>query len=108
MNDSPKQGMGCFAKGCLTVVIVFVLLAGITFGGLYYYAGKAVDNLTSSQPSAIRVEQPTDDQYASATTKLNRMAAGYQSGKEEVVEMTATDLRRRPSLRPARYRACWN
>ena len=92
MSDQQNQGMGCFAKGCLTLVVVGILVVGISVGAFFYYAGKLVDNFTSTQPSAIRVEQPTDAQYASASTQLNRITAAFQNGTETVVELTAADL----------------
>ena len=92
--------MGCFAKGCLTIVIVAVALAAIAGGGAYYYFGKFVDNLTSTQPVAIRVEEPTDAQFTNASAQLKRLADAYQSGQETTVELTAADLNALIARRP--------
>ena len=92
MSDTPKQGMGCFAKGCLTVVVVGILMTAITAGGLYYYFNKLVDNFTSDKPVAIKVEQPTDAQMQAAASKAQALSDGFRSGKEVTVELTGPDL----------------
>ncbi len=100
MSDQQNQGMGCFAKGCLTLVVVGIAMAAIIGGSVYYYFGKFVDNLTSTQPVAIRVEQPTDTQYENASMLLKRLSEAYQSGQETTVELTAADLNALIARRP--------
>ena len=92
MSDSEKQGMGCFAKGCLTLVVVFILMVAIGLGGAYYYFNKLVDNLTSDKPIAIKVEQPTDTQMQAAAAKAQALSDAFRSGKEVTVELTGPDL----------------
>ena len=100
MSDQQNQGMGCFAKGCLTLVVVGIAMAAISGGSLYYYFGKFVDNLTAPQSVAIRVEQPTDAQFTNATAQLKRLSEAYQSGQETTVELTAADLNALIARRP--------
>lgn len=92
MSDQQNSGMGCFAKGCLTLVIVGVLLAAIVVGGGYYYVGKLVDTVTSDKPVAIKVDQPTDAQFQAASTKLNNIVNAWNIGHEATVELSAVDL----------------
>lgn len=100
MSDQQNQGMGCFAKGCLTLVVVGIAVAAIIGGGAWYYFGKFVDNLTAAQPVAIRVEQPTDAQYESASLLLKRLSDAYKSGQETTVELTAADINALIARRP--------
>jgi hypothetical protein len=92
MSDTEKQGMGCFAKGCLTVIVVCILLAAISVGGGYYYLKKFVTTLTSDKAVAIKVEQPTDAQMQAAAAKAQALTDAYNSGKEITVELTGPDL----------------
>jgi hypothetical protein len=47
--------MGCFAKGCLTVLIVgFLCVAVVGVGGWLFYK-KTFKNLTSTEPADVRI-----------------------------------------------------
>lgn len=92
MSDQQNSGMGCFLKGCLTLVIVGLLLAGIVGGGIYYYYGKLVETVTSDKPATIKVDQPTDSQFNTASTKFNNIVNAWNVGHEATVELSATDL----------------
>jgi len=88
----PPQGMGCFAKGCLTVLIVgFIFLAGIIGVSWYLYV-KTVDNLTSPVPADIQVEEPAESQFQTAENSIRRLREAIASNKETTVEFTAADL----------------
>ena len=92
MSDPEKQGMGCFAKGCLTVIVVCLLLTGMVIGGGYYYLKRFVNNLTSDKPVAIKVEQPTDAQMQAAAAKAQALSDAFNNGKEVTVELTGSDI----------------
>src|SRR5256885_12728432 len=58
----PRSGMGCFAKGCLTILIVgFLCIAMVGIGGWIFYK-KTFNNLTSTAPIDVQVQKPTADQ----------------------------------------------
>jgi len=84
--------MGCFAKGCLTlVVVVFVLVAGI-IGGAWFLYGKAINLFTSTQPVNVPVEQPTDAQFQAAEAKLARLHQAIANNQEIAIDFTAADI----------------
>jgi len=61
MNDEKKK-MGCFAKGCLIVLIIgliFGIVAGIGAYGVYSWA----KSFTAEAPEEIQVLTPTQEQY---------------------------------------------
>jgi hypothetical protein len=89
MSDSQNQGMGCFAKGCLTIFVVGIILVAMIGGGTYYVAKKY---LTAEKGVPIRVEQPTDAQMQAAAAKSQALSDAYKSGKEVTVELTGPDL----------------
>ena len=84
--------MGCFAKGCLTVLIVgFILIAGV-IGGTWYLYVKTVDNLTSPAPADVQVEPPSESQFQTAENSMARLRKAIANNKETTVEFTAADL----------------
>ena len=84
--------MGCFAKGCLTILILgFLLIAGVVGSGWYVFT-RMVNNLTSTAPSDVRMEQPSDAQYQNAETLLTRLNNATDANEETTVEFTSADL----------------
>jgi hypothetical protein len=84
--------MGCFAKGCLTLLIIgFILIAGVIGGSWYLYV-KTVDNLTSHAPADVHVEPPSASQFQSAENSMERLRKAIDQNKETTVEFTAADL----------------
>jgi hypothetical protein len=88
----PHQGIGCFAKGCLTVLIIgFILMAGL-IGGTWYLYRKAADTLTSSEPADFQIERPDAAQVRAAERSLARLKTTIATGQETTVAFTAADL----------------
>ena len=88
----PPQGMGCFAKGCLTVLIVgFILFAGL-IGGTWYIYVQTVNNLTSPAPADVQIEPPTESQFQAAENTMDRLRTAIADNKETTVEFTGADL----------------
>ena len=88
-----RSGMGCFAKGCLTLLIIgFILVAGIFGTGWYVLHKLANNHLISDSPISVPLEEPTEAQYQAAETSLNRIKTASTEGREETVSFTAADL----------------
>jgi hypothetical protein len=98
MNGQPPPlqyqapGMGCFAKGCLTLLIIgFILIAAVIGGTCYVYV-KAVDNLTSRAPVDVQTERPSESQFQAAESSMERLRTAIAHDKETTVEFTGADL----------------
>jgi hypothetical protein len=76
------RGMGCFAKGCLTVLLVGCLLLAILAGGAWYFFRHTVNNLTSLAPADVRIEQPSEAQYQAAESSLDRVKKAIANNQE--------------------------
>ena len=88
----PRQGMGCFAKGCLTVLILgFLLTAAIVGGGWYFYK-KTFNNLTSAAPADVRLEAPTEAEIQKADRSHARLNEAIAKKEEATVEFTGPEL----------------
>jgi len=84
--------MGCFAKGCLTVLVLgFLCFAIVGVGGWFFYK-KAIANLTATVPTDIRVETPTPDQIKTAEVSRTRLDEAIARNQETTVEFTGPEL----------------
>jgi hypothetical protein len=84
--------MGCFAKGCLTVLILgFLLIAG-GIGTTWYVYVKTVNKLTSPAPADVQVAPPSESQFQAAENSMERLREAVANNKETTVEFTAADL----------------
>jgi hypothetical protein len=84
--------MGCFAKGCLTVLILGGLLIAGVIGSAWYLYNKTVSNLTSTAPADVRIEQPSEGQFQAAENSLARLTEAIANNEETTVEFTSADL----------------
>jgi hypothetical protein len=84
--------MGCFAKGCLTLLIVGFFLLACVLGGTWYLYVKTVDNLTSPAPADVQVQPPSESQFQTAENSMNRLREAVAANKETTAEFTAADL----------------
>ena len=84
--------MGCFAKGCLTLLIIgFILVAGV-IGGTWYVCRKAADALTSSEAVDLRITPPDEAQARAAEKSVTRVKTAIATGQETTVAFSAADL----------------
>ena len=84
--------MGCFAKGCLTVLIVgFLFCAVVGIGGWWFYK-KTINNLVSTTPIDVQVEKPTAAQTKSADESASRLDESIARNQETTVEFTGPEL----------------
>ena len=84
--------MGCFAKGCLTVLVLgffFVALLGV--GGWLFYK-KTFNSLTSSGPADVRIEAPTPEEIQKAESNQARLDEAIARNQETTIEFTGPEL----------------
>lgn len=85
--------MGCFAKGCLTLLILgFLCLAGVLGTSWYVFHKLAKNNLVSDAPMPVQLEEPTDAQYQAADASLTKLKTAASERREETVSFTGADL----------------
>jgi hypothetical protein len=88
----PPRGMGCFAKGCLTLLVAAVVLVIVCLFGGWFILNRLVDQFTGTQPQAIEVLQPTPGESRAAEAKAETLRNAIRSNQEAIVEFTASDL----------------
>ena len=100
----PKRGMGCFAKGCLILLALGILLVVVGVGGTWglrqiYLSDKPAPIPEASAPSEPSAATPgeTSSTTPSGTSavvreRLNTMKKAARSHEQTDVEFTAADI----------------
>ena len=84
--------MGCFAKGCLTVLVLGFFLGVAIIGTGWFVYKKTFTKLTSTAPSDVRIEAPTPEQLKSAQTSLDRLNEAIAQNHETTIAFTGPEL----------------
>jgi hypothetical protein len=84
--------MGCFAKGCLGVLIAGFLLSLLVLGGGWLFYKKTFNKLTATTPSDVRIEAPTPEQIQSAQTSVDRLNDAIARKQQTTVAFTGPEL----------------
>jgi hypothetical protein len=104
IEPPPKRGIGCFAKGCLTVIVVAILLVVVGVGGTFW----SVRNVYLSDKPAPISEAPTLDEPAATPgetsapppvqrsaevrERLDTMKKAARAHEQTDMELTAADI----------------
>jgi hypothetical protein len=88
----PRTGMGCFAKGCLTILVLgFLFCAVVGIGGWLFYK-KTFSNLTSTEPIDVQVQKPSPAQVQTAEQSAKQLDESIARNQETTVEFTGPEL----------------
>ena len=86
-----RQGLGCFAVGCIVMVAVCLLLIG-GVGGLGWYAYRVVRPFVGTRPVAIRIYPATAAQYSGVVDRFHTFLAALDATHRATLVLTADDL----------------
>src|SRR4030095_9446307 len=86
------RGMGCFAKGCLTLIIVGVVLVAVFVGGSVFVLNRAIHVFTSTEPVQIQVRQSTPVELQVAKAKLDALRSAARNHQEATIEFNANEI----------------
>ena len=84
--------MGCFAKGCLTLIIAAAALVVVCLFGGWFVLTRYADKFTATQPSMVQVRQPMPEEVQAAQAKWEAVRSAVRNNRETTVEFTADDL----------------
>jgi hypothetical protein len=84
--------MGCFAKGCLGILIAGFLLILLCLGGGWFFYKKTFSKLTATTPSDVQIEAPSPEQIQSAQTSLDRLNDAIARKQQTTVAFTGPEL----------------
>jgi hypothetical protein len=105
IEPPPKRGSGCLAKGCLTVIVVAILLVVVGVGGTYwglrhvYLSDKpapisettAPTETSAATPGETSVDTPRK-KSAEVRERLDTMKKAARAREATEVELTAADI----------------
>jgi hypothetical protein len=95
------SGMGCFAKGCLTLIIVCVVLVAVFVGGGFFVLNRAMQIFTSPEVVQIQVPPATPAERQVAKAKLDTLRSAAKNHQEATIEFNAL-IANEPEFRGAR------
>src|SRR5262245_37709388 len=105
IEPPPKRGSGCFGKGCLTVIVVAILLVVIGLGGAFwsvrhvYLSDKPApipQAAEANETAAVTPEQTSApapiQKSAEVRERLDTMKKAARAHEPTDMELTAADI----------------
>src|SRR5438045_933448 len=86
------SGMGCFAKGCLSLIIAGLVLVAVFVGGTFFVLNRALNAFTSTQSVQIQVRQATPTERQVAKAKLDTLRSAARKHQEATIEFNADEI----------------
>ena len=86
------SGMGCFAKGCLTLIIAGVILVAVFVGGSFFLLNRAIHVFTSTEPVQIQVRPATPAELQVAKAKLDTLRSAVRNHQESTIEFSSNEI----------------
>jgi hypothetical protein len=91
MTDPEKKGMGCWAKGCLILIVLAVVLGAVAGGGFYFMYRKA-RSFTSDAPDKIQVYEGSEEAQQALQKRLNNFLEALQRNESTILELSEEDI----------------
>ena len=102
------SGMGCFAKGCLSLIIAGLVLVAIFIAGTFFVLNHALNVFTTTQPVEIQLRQAPPAERQAAKAKLDTLRSAARNHQEATIEFNADEINalitNEPEFRGARGR----
>lgn len=88
----PAKKRGCFFYGCLTTIIVgIVLIVGI-YVGIRYVISNAVDTYTQPTPMQLPTLDSSTDSYLKVKSKVEAFQAAIRQSQPASIELTGPEI----------------
>ena len=87
-----QRGLGCFAKGCLILVVFFILLAAAFVAGTYYAAKYLRTEYFSVHPERLPISQATVEEEQAVRARWDAFEKAAHANQAARIELTADDL----------------
>ena len=101
----PQRGLGCFAKGCLILVIFFILLALAFVAGTYYAAKYLRTEYFSSSHERLPISRATVEDEEAVRARWDGFEKSAKAHEAARIELRVADRVSMAALRVAEARA---
>jgi cytoskeletal protein RodZ len=81
MNPTPektKSGRGCFLYGCLSLVVLFILVVALGIWGIRHYIGSAIEQFTEATPQQFEPAALPEAESQALQERLQNFARDLQ------------------------------
>src|SRR5438034_9608900 len=92
MPSAVLRGMVCLAYGCLSIIIVGLVLVVVFVGGSVFVLNRAIHVFTSTEPVQIQVRQSTPAELEVAKAKLDTLRSAARNHQETTIEFNANEI----------------
>ena len=87
-----QRGLGCFAKGCLILVVFFILLALSFVAGTYYAARYLRTEYFSTEHERLPISKATIEEEQAVRARWDAFEKAARNHEPARIELTADDL----------------
>ena len=87
-----QRGLGCFAKGCLILVVFFILLGLAFVAGTYYAAKYLKTEYFSAHHDRLPISQATVEEEEAARARWDAFEKTAHANEAARIELSADDL----------------
>jgi hypothetical protein len=88
----PQRGMGCFAKGCLILVVFLIVLAIAFVGGSYLAIRYLRSEYFPTTNMQLSTSMATEQEQETVRTRWDAFEKAARAGQPARIELTADDL----------------
>src|SRR2546423_2266405 len=93
IEPPPQQhGFGCFAKGCLILVVFFILLALSFVAGTYYATKYLKTEYFSTHHERLPISRATVEEEQAVRARWDEFQKAARAHKAAPIELTADDI----------------
>ena len=84
--------MGCFARGCLALIIVFVAVVVVGAGGAWWLYGRVVNGFTAERAANVQIDEPAPNVIQQAQTRLRQLQDAVRNRTDATIAFSAADV----------------
>lgn len=90
-STQPRKKRGCFFYGCITAVVLFILMIATVYGVYRFLVGKLVE-YTAEKPVEIPVLKVEADKLKEIEKKVDEFSDAYEKGQEGTIVLTDYEI----------------
>lgn len=87
-----QKKRGCFFYGCLTAIVISIVLIIGVFVGVRYFRNVLIDNYTQTTPMALPPLDSSTESYLRVKSRVETFQTTIRSGKAATLELTAAEI----------------